>query len=1485
MINCPNKNSEEYKRLVSIRGEAMTHYLWNKYEGNVPKKEYSNQSDLKVLENSPSEFKAKLEKDLYAVNGFIKPQSYTYLHNNISNYNLLKGYKALSFATTTNGNYYIKLNRKGSIVEPDILVKKTELNIQDSTRNSSPTNSAANKLGINNSFRENFSKINFILGKILNDESSQSSTKFMAHWLKKLPNDFKNVEIIMVSGLIDTYREQARIGNKEDGTISIQIDSNISKDALIRTILHELLHNISSNVIDNPKTAEQKRIVKALTYLRETSKKYYEQLHGEKLTVDNLKKLYDTNRPMYNKLRPLYGLVNNHEFISEIFTNGNFQRILSLDQFDKDKSFFDRLLEILKDLLNTINVLKLTDTNSKHLEYALGESIKLIDNITNTSIETIESLNNIFPSLVDEEENNLTNRQLISEYLKKLIKRKDKLEEDLRKEKKDFDRKKELTQTIKNIENQISSIKKNYDYISVIETAETNLNYVNDLFSKSNLTDSDIVEMQNFVALYKNVTQYLTDDLKNAEDTSIYDTFKALESRAKEYDEKLFNIISDYALGLYKDFYNKDTTKKDLFQVNSDINWAESNLLSAGRSGVKLLEMIETLNKLTANKATEVRKELLIQEKTLKDSLKQNSVYQEKGDEIFYQKDVNNNWTGNRITKFKQVYWKEYWSNIYDKFNKDGKIVQKGINRLLHDKDLSGLKKFFDYYNSNHFLIDYNNFKDGKINEKYHKEILDIYGENETNKIIKQSLEKIQIYETEYEIEAYRLGNQYSAEIAAKYLKNWVINHSPYHFNDLIKGKTKDLPYQYNTTYVTSLPLKKHYDEQYEVFEQPENKALLDYAEFIDSIMNKQFSVIPDKELYNKKLSRNTLPILGKTIQERYAGDYSLSALANMSNEWIHEHLTHVQQSQIEDKDEYTQRPAFNFNLAGLSPITKPNPESGKLERDLNAQSQDLSKMMQYAINNYAIYKHKSEYENMHKLLTRAIDNIGINEMGININPNNLKNIKILAEFNEKVWFGKHNEIGGNLDNKFYTKDEKQIKNQLEENIKESNNVLTKLSEIEQERELTIEEQAIKDEYTVRLQNLQSGLDKLGINRSLGKSGRSLLKYVQLKTMAWNIPSFFNELIFGAFSSWNFAVGRDIFTEKDWSFAFGKMLGQYRGKDKIKINKLLDKFRVHENNILEDSDPTNKITKGLYGLQEIAEKSSRTLTMISYLNSIKIQTKEGEKSLYDILDEKGDIDLSILNEEEKQKWSNISENNISELDRAAITMQDLFNKIHGNYDVDTPVLSKDKFIGLAMLQFRGWMAEAFANRFQKEQYNSKLGISTKGRYLTMDNVKAWKGIVNYMSKGIIFSEEEYNNLNDIDKSNIRKNAIELYALLTVTTAIYLMLKYNEDDEDDNMTLNYLSNVVMRLQSDLLFFINPNEIEKLNSRLIPATQLFNDINDINEAIYKSIQGEPLLKTGLYAGHARVIKEVAQALPISNQVYKNIFFMKKTLNEIK
>ncbi len=50
MIFCPNKNSKEFKKLVSSVGENRAYFLWNKYEGEVPSSFYNKVEKQKKIE-------------------------------------------------------------------------------------------------------------------------------------------------------------------------------------------------------------------------------------------------------------------------------------------------------------------------------------------------------------------------------------------------------------------------------------------------------------------------------------------------------------------------------------------------------------------------------------------------------------------------------------------------------------------------------------------------------------------------------------------------------------------------------------------------------------------------------------------------------------------------------------------------------------------------------------------------------------------------------------------------------------------------------------------------------------------------------------------------------------------------------------------------------------------------------------------------------------------------------------------------------------------------------------------------------------------------------------------------------------------------------------------------------------------------------------------------------------------------------------------
>ena len=42
MATCPNKNLDSWKQLVELRGEAMAHYLWDLYNGEIPEDVLNN---------------------------------------------------------------------------------------------------------------------------------------------------------------------------------------------------------------------------------------------------------------------------------------------------------------------------------------------------------------------------------------------------------------------------------------------------------------------------------------------------------------------------------------------------------------------------------------------------------------------------------------------------------------------------------------------------------------------------------------------------------------------------------------------------------------------------------------------------------------------------------------------------------------------------------------------------------------------------------------------------------------------------------------------------------------------------------------------------------------------------------------------------------------------------------------------------------------------------------------------------------------------------------------------------------------------------------------------------------------------------------------------------------------------------------------------------------------------------------------------------
>ena len=127
--------------------------------------------------------------------------------------------------------------------------------------------------------------------------------------------------------------------NKGNAVILINgnLLSGVSKSFLGTTILHEMIHAVTVNAIDNPQTKEQKSFVKA-----------------NKNIFKTLKKAFKGREYLFNNTEyGLYALTNEKEFAAEFMTDDGVRNLMYQIARELDKS--GGVIQMLKDFVNAVS--------------------------------------------------------------------------------------------------------------------------------------------------------------------------------------------------------------------------------------------------------------------------------------------------------------------------------------------------------------------------------------------------------------------------------------------------------------------------------------------------------------------------------------------------------------------------------------------------------------------------------------------------------------------------------------------------------------------------------------------------------------------------------------------------------------------------------------------------------------------------------------------------------------------------------------------------------------------------------------------------------------------------------------------------------------------------------------------------------------------------------------------------------------------------
>ena len=205
--------------------------------------------------------------------------------------------------------------------------------------------------------------------------------------------------------------------------------------------------------------------------------------------------------------------------------------------------------------------------------------------------------------------------------------------------------------------------------------------------------------------------------------------------------------------------------------------------------------------------------------------------------------------------------------------------------------------------------------------------------------------------------------------------------------------------------------------------------------------------------------------------------------------------------------------------------------------------------------------------------------------------------------------------------------------------------------------------------------------------------------------------------------------------------------------------------------------------------------------------------------------------------------------------------------------------------GRALVQFKTWALQGFAERFMDELPDIQLGITRKGRYRSyasyyktmQENGTGWIPATFNITKQLLrkatFGKyntqfDEIHGLSEVDAANMRKNMTEIMTLISITILTLLIKSAFVDDDDKNF--KYIAyfwiNQLNRLNTDMSFYTSPLAFEKLQQNTIPAFSLVTDTQKALVASWNLISGgQDILKQGPNKGQSKAARAINRVVP--------------------
>jgi hypothetical protein len=1212
-----------------------------------------------------------------------------------------------------------------------------------------------------------------------------------------------------------------------------------------------------------------------------------------------------------------YPLKDMKEFVSMALTDENFQKVLNEIPFDNNKTWLQKVIEEIANLLGKL--LGIDINKGSALEVALHDILNLLNTNTRTVVQEQTQLSEL-PEVATPVEQDRPKFQLVIDNLKqqqsKIYKVIAARTIDLKKvsgeEKINVKRVlKALNRQLEEIDLQIDKISKLTSVESILDHANSQLKDISNRLSQKTITENDMLYARNTINLwleagnFENGNIFFNDDEIEASKDEDSDLFKIrrdfilLRDYASQISDTWIKLREQYINNWLQTDYGKDF-KVSVDEVIKDIGLGKSFLLDISKDDYLLVQAMYDWNAKASFETSRDTHQVMTGIKEVFEKIhkryKKGQLY-----EMFSQAQSNTDKrkTGDLVFRYSQKYfdWKgNLWGQLKGKLKLANSIEDSNKRKAYIAKQW---QEFNTEFKKNNLVIDirkllsdtslYSKTFSVEEIEQHKKELISNLGFKGYEKQLERAKEKLEKYKLDREAELYDLTQRYSkdnAKIMAE-LQVWDYENSPYlyaeqweeGFKQVINGRYISTN-GYNSEIVPRRIVEGkdqgYYDSKFETIEK--DTELLAVYDYLLSTIQELNGYFPGD--IQGELQVNTLPKFEKGILESFSKGEMINGLKG-----IWDSFKELQREGIGSPVESTTSTDVygekikDINTYWIQPNTKriqdyverqeiihrqSNPKTTreqlyKLKKEWTKDIKDIiakesTTDLEKIIKLYSIaaisYKHKAKIEDAMTLSNSFIRDLVKSKQ--NLSGESLKDQfgrmrkitkpaenleKQLDHFMDTFYGDKTQAIELATKQKVYTNEEEKIKKELEETLAKGG--------LEESEVIALNKQ-LKD---------------LGGYRTGGKLLDMMNQWVRLLGLAWNPFASINNAGIGYMCNITEASGGRVFTTEQLHKGYWEFL-----HNSGKTNAIME-----DNSILieiqSEISEKHKSTKWFepFGLQHKTELLNQSPVMVAILLNRKVELNGKEITMYDAYDKKGKLKEGVKFPDENYEFKTFQ------------LIKETIKDIHGNYDKDAPIRANRAVLGRSLLVFRKWMINAFYNRLGTEHFNLSKEMTDKGRWLSYGAyfkeygvLLGTRDIALNLIKKLTFGLWKTNfdaKLNGVDAANMRKNLTELMFLGTVT-ALALMLKATSDDDEDKT--KYLCffwiNQLMRLQTDVLFYVDPQQFKTILRDPIPFMVL---VNNTQKAIGRGINlvagGEDLYQQGAHKDQSKSAVAFKKIIP--------------------